>query len=162
MVSQGETGPWWDIGRAPSAIYGTIISAAVLATAEEDDVLPVAAGVVITLVIYWLAERWSEVIAGNLRGEVLTWLYVRRVFLRGWPMVQASYGPVLVLLLATAAGLDPEEAVTLALWATILLLVGLGAVAGRRAALPTWGVVASAAFVGLLGAVLIVLKTLLH
>ena len=159
MAGQGH---WWDIGRAPSAIYGTIISASVLAVAEDDSVVVVALGVVITLVIYWLAERWSELIAGNLRGRKLSWTYVRRVFVQGWPMVQASYGPVLVLILAAVLGLDAEQAVNVALGATILVLAGLGALAARRARLGPWGVLGSAGFVALLGAALILLKALLH
>jgi hypothetical protein len=155
-------GHWWDIGRAPAAVYGTIISASVLAVADDDSVVVVALGVVITLVVYWLAERWSELIAGHARGRELTWTYVRRVFVRGWPMVQASYGPVLVLILGSLLGLDTEQAVDLALAATILVLAGLGAVAARRAGWGLWGVVGSATFVALLGVVLIVLKSLLH
>jgi len=164
-TSTGEPaalGHWWDIGRAPTAIYGTIISASVLAAAYGDTAVEVAAGVFVTLLVYWLAERWSELIAGHLRGEPFTWAYTRQVFVHGWPMVQASYGPMLVLIIATIFGLDVEEAVELALVATVLVLLGLGAVVGRKANLPLWGVFASAGFVGLLGALLILLKSLLH
>ena len=164
MTDTGEStvGRWWDISRAPQAIYGTIISASVLAAADEDDALEVAAGIFITLLVYWLAERWSELVAGHLRGEPYSWQYGRRVFLHGWPLVQASYGPMLVLILAEVLGADVEEAIELALWATIITLIGLGALVGRRAGLGRWGVVFSAAFVGVLGLLLIVLKALLH
>jgi hypothetical protein len=164
-TSTGEPaalGRWWDIGRAPTAIYGTIISASVLAAAYGDTAVEVAVGVFVTLLVYWLAERWSELIAGHLRGEPLTWAHTRQVFVHGWPMVQASYGPMLVLIIATLFGLDVEEAVELALVATVLVLLGLGALVGRKANLPLWGVFVSAGFVGLLGALLIVLKSLLH
>ena len=156
-------GYWSDIGTAPAAIYGTIISASVLAAVDEQTpVLSVALGVVVTLVVYWLAERWSELLASHVRGEPLTWPHTRRVFVRGWPMVQASYGPVLVLVVASLLGADLDGAVMAALATTIVVLVGLGATAGHRAALPRSGVVLSAAFAGLLGVLLITLKTLLH
>jgi hypothetical protein len=156
-------GHWWEIGRAPAAIYGTIISASVLAAADdEDSVVQVALGVVITLVVYWLAERWSEMIAGNVRGQKFTWPYVRQVFVHGWPMVQASYGPVIVLVLSALVGLTSEQAIDLALSATIVVLAGLGAVAAQNAGMNRWATVGSAFFTALLGVVLILLKALLH
>jgi hypothetical protein len=156
-------GHWWDIGRTPTAIYGTIISASVLALAdEEDDLLDTALALVITLVIYWLAERWSVLMARNLKGERITWSAVRGVFVSGWPMVQASYGPALVLVIAGLLGLGTLEAVDLALTATILMLAGLGALGAQRAGLGRLGIVGSSVFVALLGIVLILLKALLH
>jgi len=64
-----ELDRWWDVARAPEAIYGTIISASVLAAAHSDDAVSVALGVFITLLVYWLAERWSELIAGHPGSE---------------------------------------------------------------------------------------------
>ena len=153
---------WWDAGRAPAAIYGTIISASVLAASDEGSALEIALGVFFTLLVYWLAERWSELIGSHLQGEPFDWAHARRVFVRGWPMVQASFGPMLVLVIARLLGASVEGAVNLALVTTIIVLIGLGALAGRRAGLPPIGVVGSAIFNGFLGVVLILLKSLLH
>ena len=63
---------WWGIGQAPSAIYGTIIATSVMAAV--DDATPVgevAATVVVTLIIYWLAERWSVRPCASLEGGSL-------------------------------------------------------------------------------------------
>jgi hypothetical protein len=157
-----ELDRWWDVARAPEAIYGTIISASVLAAAHSDDAVAVALGVFITLLVYWLAERWSELIAGHLGGEPLSWAYGRRVFVEGWPMVQASYGPMLVLIVAKLFGASTETAIDIALVVTIVVLAGLGTLVGLKARLPVWGIVSSAGFVAFLGVLLIVLKTLLH
>lgn len=157
-----QTTAWWDAGRAPAAIYGTIISASVLAAAHEDSALEVALGVFFTLLVYWLAERWSELLGSHLQGEPFDWAHARRVFVRGWPMVQASYGPMLVLLIARLLGASVDAAVNFALLATIVVLIGLGTLAGRRAGLPPIGVVGSAVFNGFLGVLLILLKSLLH
>ena len=157
-----ELDRWWDVGRAPEAIYGTIISASVLAAAHSDDALTVALGVFITLLVYWLAERWSELISGHLHGEPFSWAYVRRVFVHGWPMVQASYGPMLVLIIAKAFGASTTTAINIALIATILLLAGLGLLVGVRAKLGPLGITFSAGFVAFLGVLLILLKALLH
>jgi hypothetical protein len=153
---------WWDAANAPAGIYGTIISASVLAAAHDDETITVGAGVFVTLLIYWLAERWSEVLGAHLRGEPFDWAQARRTFLHGWPMVQASYGPLLVLLIARLSGASHEVAIDLALLTTILVLIGLGTLAGVRAGLSTVGVVASAIFNGFLGLLLILLKSLLH
>jgi hypothetical protein len=80
----------------------------------------------------------------------------------GWPLVQAAYLPIVVLLGAALLGAEVRTAVYLALIATVAVLVGLGATIGLRAQLSSAGVVASAAFVGLLGVVLILLKAALH
>jgi hypothetical protein len=148
--------------NAPVAIYGTIISASVLAAAYEDTTLEIAAGMFITLLVYWLAERWSELIGGHLRGEPLSWSYTREVFASGWPMVQASYGPLIVLLVSDWVGASAEVAVDLALAWTIVTLFVLGFFVGRRAHLGFGGQALSAFFVGALGMLLIGLKALLH
>jgi hypothetical protein len=161
--TEATTGRWWDIGRAPTAIYGTIISASVLAASDETStVFQVAAGIFITLLVYWLAERWSELIAGVIRGEHITRHNIRRVFLHGWPMVEASYGPMLVLIIAALFGASTEAAIAIALVTTVLVLAGLGALVGRKAKLSPWGVVGAACFVGFLGILLIGLKAALH
>jgi hypothetical protein len=162
VSSPMQTNRWWDAGRAPAGIYGTIISASVLAAAYEDTALEIALGVFFTLLVYWLAERWSELVGSHLRGEPFDWAHARRVFMHGWPMVQASYVPMLALIIARLLGASVDAAVNFALLTTILVLIGLGALAARRAGLPPVGLVASAIFNGLLGAVLILLKSLLH
>jgi hypothetical protein len=152
----------WDARQAPAAIYGTIISASVLAAAGEEEALPIALGVFFTLLVYWLAERWSLILGEHLTGEPFDWAHARHVFVSGWPLVQASYGPMLVLLVARLVGASVELAINLALLWTIATLVILGALAGSRSKLPPLGVIGSAVFNGLLGLLLIFLKSLLH
>jgi hypothetical protein len=157
-----ESKPRTLVETAPVAIYGTIISASVLAAAHEDTTLEIAAGMFITLLIYWLAERWSQLIAGHLSGEPFSWSYTRQVFVAGWPMVQASYGPLIVLIVSDWIGASAEVAVDLALLWTIVTLFVLGFMVGRKAKLGFGGQALSAFFVGALGALLIGLKALLH
>lgn len=154
---------WWSIRQAPPAIYGTIIGASVMAATEEHTPIDeVAASVVLTLIVYWLAERWSFLLGSHLTGEPIDFRHAKEVFAEGWSMVQASYLPLLVMLIAWGLGAGDDAAVNLALLATLVILVLLGTVAGRRAGLAGWGVVGSAAFTGVLGMLLIVLKALLH
>jgi hypothetical protein len=160
---QGPVQRWWSQRQAPAGIFGTIIGASVLAAADPNDPLhDVVWAVLVTLIVYWLSERWSEVLASNLRGEPLTRRRIMAVYGHGWPMVQASYTPLFVLGISWALGASNTTAVNLALGFCVATLAALGVLAGRRAELSRWAVVGSGAFTALLGFVLIVLKAFLH
>jgi len=159
----GPVRRWWRYSQAPAGIFGTIVGASVMVAVDYDTpVAEVAESVLLTLIIYWLAERWSVLLSSQLRGTPLTRQRVFAVFKLGWPMVQASYIPLLVLIVAGVSGAGNDHAVNLALLASIVLLVVLGAVAGHRAGLGRWGAAWSGLFTGLLGSGLILLKALLH
>jgi hypothetical protein len=160
---QGPVQRWWSQRQAPAGIFGTIIGASVLAAADPTDPLSnVAWAVLVTLIVYWLSERWSEVLASNLRGEPLTVRRIMAVFGQGWAMVEASYGPLVVLGLCWALGATNATALDIALGFCVATLAALGLLAGQRAGLSRWAVLGSGAFTALLGFVLIVLKAFLH
>jgi hypothetical protein len=162
-VSEGPLQRWWAQRQAPAGIFGTIVGASVLAAADPADPLhDTGWAVVVTLVVYWLAERWSELLGSHLRGTVLTRRRVMEVFAHGWPMVQASYGPLVVMVVCWAFGASNQTALNAALSLSVATLVGLGVLAGRRAELPTVGVILSGLFTGALGIALILLKAILH
>jgi hypothetical protein len=162
-VSQGPVQRWWAQRQAPAGIFGTIVGASVLASADPADPLhDTGWAVVVTLIVYWLAERWSELLGTHLRGEPLTRRRVADVFGHGWPMVQASYGPLVVMVVVWAFGAGNMAAVNAALGVSVATLVGLGVLAGRRAELPPLGIVSSGVFTGGLGVALIFLKAILH
>lgn len=153
---------WWRIGQAPPAIYGTIIGASVMAASDEDaPVTEVAAAVLITLIVYWAAERWSIVLGSQLERESFGFRDATRTFAEGWPMVKASYAPLIAMFIAKAAGSDNDNAIAIALDVSVAVLVALGVVAGRRAGLSGWGVAGSAAFTGFLGLTIVLLKAFL-
>jgi hypothetical protein len=153
---------WWSVRQAAPAIYGTIIGASVMAAGEEHTpVDEVAATVVVTLIVYWLAERWSFLLGSHLTGEPITWRHARQVFAEGWSMVQASYLPLIVMLVSYFLGAEEDIAVNLALLAALVELVTLGAAAGRRAGLTKWALIGGSVFTGALGLLIIGLKALL-
>jgi hypothetical protein len=155
---------WWYIQRAPASIYGTLIGASVLAVSDDDDpIAEVAVAVVLTILIYWAAERWSAVLGAYLQNpEPITPRAALRIFAEGYPMVQASYVPLFVMLLVRLFGGSDASAVNAALVVTIAVLIALGALAGRRSGLQGWGIVLSAAFTGALGLAVVALKAVLH
>lgn len=154
----------------PTGIYGTIICAATLAAAGDKPAAKVAVAVVVTLFVYWTAERYSEVLGlapnpGDSTARSpspITREHVRHVLRSGWPMIQASVTPLLVLLGSRLLGASSAMAVNIALGYTVALLVLLGALAGTRAGLTGWPRAAAAGFAALLGLAVVGLKVSLH
>lgn len=159
----------------PAGIYGTVICASILASAGEEPAARVALIVVVTLIVYWLAERYAEVLGlaaspddegtpGRLghNGSRITAAHVRHVLRSGWPMIQASVTPLLVLLGSRLLGASTTTAIDIALAYTVCLLVGLGWLAATRAGLAGWPRMAAAGFAAILGLLVVMLKASLH
>ena len=96
-----------NLGRRRAAgIYGAIITAAILDTAGGH--LPTAAlviSVVVTLLVYWLAEEYAELLGEQAQGGHLPdRARIQGALAATWPMVSASYLPLLALILARLAG----------------------------------------------------------
>src|SRR6476619_5987881 len=78
-----------------AGIYGVIVSSAVLAASHANGAVVVAASVVITLVVYWAAERYARLIAERIHdGRRPAWQQVRRQLAEGWEFVTASFLPL--------------------------------------------------------------------
>jgi hypothetical protein len=77
-------------------IYGTIVTAAILASAGDRVSAPdLALSIVITLFVYWVAEEYSTTLGEQLTGGHLpTWLSVRASLATTWRMVSASFLPL--------------------------------------------------------------------
>ena len=81
-----------------NAIYGLIVSCAVMASVHGQSVLRLAAATLVTLVIYWTAERYAHVMAQRIvNGSVLTWSQLRHELGRGWELVSMDQGFVACL-----------------------------------------------------------------
>jgi hypothetical protein len=103
IASAGEdgSGPRAQGGRRrASGIYGAIITAAILATAgSELHTATLVVTIVITLVVYWLAEEYAELLGEQVEGGLIpTWDYIRTALAATWPMVTASFAPLVVLV----------------------------------------------------------------
>jgi hypothetical protein len=162
-----ETGPKVKAGRRrASGIYGAIITAAILATAgNELRTGGLVAGVVITLVVYWLAEEYAELLGEQAEGGLIpTWDYIRGSLAATWPMVTASFVPLAVLVLARLAGASIPVADNIGLAAAIVLLTVHGWWAARAAELRGWRLAWATSVALGLGLVMVVLKevVLLH
>jgi len=148
--------------RRAAGIYGAIITAAILDTAGgrlPTEALVIA--VLVTLLVYWLAEEYAELLGEQSAGGALpSWRYVRSALAETWPMVSASYLPLLGLLVARVAGASPLVAANVGLVGAILLLIIYAWTAGRSARLHGWPLVATTSVAAVLGLIMILLKDL--
>ena len=90
-LRQGPAGK--NLGRRRAAgIYGAIITAAILDTAGGHlSTAALVISVVVTLLVYWLAEEYAEVLGEQVEGGRLpSRASIRGALAATWPMVTAS------------------------------------------------------------------------
>ena len=148
--------------RRAAGIYGAIITAAIIAAVGGKlPTLALAVSVLVTLVVYWVAEEYAELLGEQVTGGHLpTWAYVRGALAHTWPMVSASYLPLLALVLARLAGASASTAANVGLVAAVLLLTFHGWSAGRASHLRGWQLAGVTSVAAALGLVMVLLKDL--
>jgi hypothetical protein len=140
-----------------------VTAAALAAGGTKLSALALAVTVVVTLIVYWLAEQYAELLAEHTHaGRLPTRRQIQTSLADAWPMVTASYLPVAVLLLASVLGASSIWSARLALGVAVVLLVIYGHAAGRAAGLTGIRLAAVTGMAGGLGVAMIVLKTLLQ
>jgi len=146
--------------RRAAGIYGAIVTAAILAAAgEQVGTVALAVAVVVTLLVYWSAEEFAELLGEQTaRGELPGRARVVAELRTTWPMVTASSGPLVAMLLARLAGAAPGTAVNAGLSVAVVLLMWHAWSAGRAARLRGIPLVVTTCVAGLLGVVMILLK----
>jgi hypothetical protein len=164
---RGPDGPVRDLlaeeKATANAIYGIIISSAVMASAHDQTIVELAVAVLVTLVIYWAAERFAHVMGQRIvHSPELTGRQLRRQLGSGWELVTASFIPLGVLLGSALLGAGVETAALAALICATALLFAAGWRVGREAELSLFSRLASALLSGAFGAAMILLKALLH
>jgi hypothetical protein len=90
-----------NLGRRRAAgIYGAIVTAAILDTVGGHvPTAALAVSVVVTLLVYWLAEEYAEVLGEQVEGGRLpSTASVRQALAATWPMVSASFAPLVALV----------------------------------------------------------------
>ena len=148
--------------RRASGIYGAIVTAAILTAASgEAPTAALAIAVVVTLLVYWSAEEYAELLGEHVSGGKLPGRAQVVAELRAtWPMVTASYGPLAALLLARLAGAPPRTAANVGLAVAVVLLVFHAWSAARAARLRGMALVVATCAAGLLGLVMVLMKNL--
>ena len=150
--------------RRSAAIYGTIITAAVLAAGGNAlSTVALEATVFVTVMVYWLAEQYAVLLGEHTHsGQLPSKAEIVRSMRSSFPMVTSSLIPLLVLFVGRLSGLTAFHAAAVAIFATVLLLIYHGHAAGREAGLTGAKLLLVTATAGVLGLVMIALKTLLQ
>jgi hypothetical protein len=149
-----------------SAVYGQIVSTAVVVTASEYPDYgagDIALTVLATMLVFWAAHAFAEVVTERLlRGSAMSWQEVLAVMGQELPLVQSAVPALLALGLGAVGILGYAASVDLAIALGVLALFGWGVVIGRHSRLPWWKTVGLAAINGLFGLLLVLLKILVH
>jgi hypothetical protein len=146
-----------------AGIYGLVVSSAVMAASHARTAAAMTVAVLVTLVIYWAAERYARLVAERIHaGHRPTWRQVWLQLTAGWEMVAASTLPLAVLAGLRVLGVDLARAVTWAMVCSTLLLCLAGWEIGRHGQLSRRERLVSAAVAGVFGVALTVLKAVLH
>ena len=146
-------------------VYGSIIGLALVVVLEAHPPPPrsVIASLLATAVAVGLAELYSELVG----FETLRHRKARAAELRhiGWDIAAVAFGiafPAVFFVLAAAEVLDDDKAFTLAKWTGVGLIGVYGFAGARLSGAGVPGALLQAAAVALIGALLIVLKSLVH
>ena len=149
-----------------TAIYGTILSTSLITAYSEDpgsDPLQVAVAVFVAAVVFWLAHAYADVLARGLlvRGSG-GMARVRSELAREWPLVTGATVPLLPLLLAPLGVLSDDSAESVAIGAGIGVLTAVGVSIAWRRRSGLIGLAMAAAASALFGALVVLLKVLVH
>jgi hypothetical protein len=146
--------------RVAAAAYGTVLVLAALVVIDADDVSSglgweVATGVGVAT---WLAHLYAEVIGDHVRSDtLLDRRELNRAMVDGAPILLATVGPAVALLLGRLDVLSGATAQWVAVCVAIVQLVGLGAFVGATVS-PGGRSWSYGAVTGLAGVVVVVLK----
>jgi hypothetical protein len=146
-------------------IYGTIVVAGLLAATGPDDdpeIWPTALWVAVTVLVFWLAHSWSLSIARRATGVAPERRGLGRTLAHHWPLMQAAFPPIAVMLIAALLGATDETAILLAAISCILLLAGWGILVGRQEHESPLRVALTSLVCAALGALIVVLKVVIH
>src|SRR4051794_36589160 len=118
-----------EAARIANGMYGVIVSSAAMVSIHGESVRRLAVAVLVTLLIYWAAERYVHIMAHRVvLGPDASWRDLNGGLKDGWEFVTASFAPLLVLVGSHWLGASLSTAVFLAL----LCGTGVLALAGWR------------------------------
>ena len=146
-----------------AGIYGVIVSAAVMAATHAPSAAATVVAVLVTLSIYWAAERYARIVAERIyEGHRPSRQAIMEQLTGGWEFITTSFLPLAVLVMARLLGAGLRTAVVWALVCSTVLLCVAGWHIGRDGRLTTAERFLSSSIAGIFGIGLIVLKAFLH
>jgi hypothetical protein len=138
----------------------------VLLAAEDarSETYPEAVGAAaIVVVLFWMLSFYAHTLGVRLQAnEPLKAPLLWRTFVHEFPIIEGAIVPLLVLLVAWAAGASVTAGVTAALWTTVGMIVTLEVVAGWRAGLHARRLWLQAGAGAAMGLAIVALQLVLH
>jgi len=111
--------------------------------------------------VYWIAEEYAEVLGEHTAaGRLPSRASIQGALFSTWPMVSASYLPLLAVVLAAVAGASKLTAANVGLVVAVVLLTVHGWRAARSAQLRGRKLLFATSVAAGLGLVMILLKDL--
>jgi len=154
------------LGTNPArAIYGTILSTALIAAYSEDagsDPIQIAGAVTAAALVFWLAHGYAEALARGVESEEGALASFSTALRREWPLVQGALPPIAPLLLSPLGLLSEDNAETLALITGIGLLTLWGTAIAWKRRPGLIGLALGAASSAFFGLVIVGLKAFVH
>jgi hypothetical protein len=116
------------------AIYGSLLVTSIVAVQWRGDAVTdgIALFVVASVLVFWLAHVWSEVVNRRVHGQV-TPADAREIALDEASMLSSLLVPALVLVIGPRVGASVDTTIALALAVCIGQLFLWGLVVGRAA-----------------------------
>ena len=148
-------------------IYGTIVVAGLLAATGPDDnpeAWPTALWVQVVTVLVFLACALLVAVDRPSRDTGMDAEHrgLRRTLSHHWPIFQAAFPPVVVMLVAAALGANDDGDRARSAWSCVLLLAGWGVLVGRQEHESPLRIAPTSLGCASLGALMIVLKIVIH
>jgi hypothetical protein len=147
--------------RRAAGIYGAVVTAAIFAASAGLTTAALVVVTVVTLVVYWLAEEYAELLGEQIEAGRLPSMHrIASGLTDTWPMVTASFLPLIAAVIARLAGASSLAAANIGLAVVVLLLGVHSHAAGRAAHLTGWRLAGATATGMGLGLAMVALKNL--
>jgi hypothetical protein len=117
------------------AIYGTILSMAVISTASKDPsigTVMIAVWAAATAFVFFLAHVYADIVAAGFARPSEARELARSTVRKQWPLVQGSLIPAAAMLLAPLGIVSDENATYAAVYVGVVVLFLAGLLIGAR------------------------------
>jgi hypothetical protein len=152
--------------RSPGPfVYGALIVGAVLdAESQKQETFPeTVAGIVITIVLLWLAHTYAQVIGQRVqKGEQLSFGLIGDKMAHEFSILTGAALPLVVVLIWWVGGGTLAGALSAGVWTAAITIVAANLLAGFRANLSGADLVFQTAVGAFLGLGILVLKLIYH
>jgi hypothetical protein len=147
-----------------SAIYGTVVTAAIMAAEGDSEhaTISVVAAILATVIVFGLAHAYSNLLGRAVTHKQPTLRGFGVVVRQEWPLVEASFLPIVALIGSRLVGLSRSTAILVGLIVCVVELAGWAVLVCRRLELTGMARARVVVQTSLFGLVIIALKVAVH